>query len=127
MADGCGSLSEKPNTCNMRSFKFLYNNKPNIQEDPLWNLNVYENMALGLVHYCHQRGVCANGYQHQFTDMGIQRFLVIENLIFESTSDEYSSYVRVRYQIYDQYHTTTLEFRLPEEVFHEVMSRNETI
>ena len=61
----------------MRKFKFLTDNKMTIEDDPLYYLNVYENIALGLISYCYRMHLMPIGYQHQFAENGFIRHLVI--------------------------------------------------
>jgi hypothetical protein len=109
----------------MKAFKFLAENKINIEDDPLYHLNVYENMALGLISYCCRMNLVPVSYQHQFEENGLSRHLVITDLI----SHDYFEcrHVRIKYDLYDinglEHHT----FHLAEDVFIEVMRRHETI
>ena len=50
----------------------------------------------------------------------MERFMVINNVLFRE-------WVRIEYEIYDRNDIRFFDFQLPEDVFNEVMLRNETI
>ena len=109
----------------IKDFKFFTENKINIEDDPLYHLNVYENMVLGVISYCYRMNLTPVSYQRQFEENGLSRHLVITDLI----SHDYFEcrHVRIKYDLYDinglEHHT----FHLAENVFNEVMQRYETI
>jgi hypothetical protein len=109
----------------MKTFKFFTDNKINIEDDPLYHLDVYENMALGLIGYCYRMNLIPVGYHHQFSENGFSRHLVITDLI----SHDYFEcrHVRIKYDLFSvnglEHHT----FHLAENVFNEVIRRYESI
>jgi len=109
----------------MRKFKFLTDNKMTIEDDPLYYLNVYENIALGLISYCYRMNLVPVGYQHQFEENGLSRHLVITDLISHDYFE--SRHIRVRYDLYDINDLTNHIFHLSEDVFREAIRRYETI
>ena len=116
----------------MKSFKFFNNNKQYIEDDPLYHLNAYENMALGLISYCYRMNLSPIGYQHQFDESistrgpgFITRHLVINDLISHDYFE--SRHVRIGYEIYDRNGTNRYTFHLAEDVFIEVMRRYENL
>jgi hypothetical protein len=117
----------------MRQFKFFDDNGINIQDDPLYHLNVFENMVLGLISYCYRMNLSPLGYQHQFYESGpnvapgnsVNRHLVINDLISHDYFE--SRHVRIRYEIYDRNGTNQYTFHLAEDVYNEVIRRYENI
>ena len=109
----------------MREFKFFTDNKVNIEDDPLYHLNVYENMVLGVISYCYRMHLIPVGYQHHFAENGFSRHLVITNLISHDYFE--SRHVRIKYDLYDVNDFTHHTFHLDEDVFNEVMRRYENI
>jgi hypothetical protein len=109
----------------MQTFKFFTENKINIEDDPLYHLNVYENMALGLISYCYRMHLTPVGYQHHFAENGFSRHLVITDLISHDYFE--SRHIRIRYDLYDINNLTNHIFHLSEDVFNEVMRRYENI
>ena len=109
----------------MRKFKFLTDNKMRIEEDPLYYLNVYENMVLGLIYYCYGMNLPPIGYQHQFSENGLIRHLVINDVISHDYFE--SRHVRIRYELYDRNGMDQHTFHLAEDVFNEVIRRYENI
>ena len=117
----------------MRVFKFFDENKYNIVDDALYHLNVYENIAIGLISWCLRMDLAPVGYQHQFYESGpadgpfggVNRHLVIKHVTrhnnFESPHD------RVYYEIYDRNGTTNYAFHLAENIFDAVMRRYENL
>lgn len=106
-------------------FKFFNDNKIKIEDDPLYYLNVYQNMALRLISYCYRMNLTPLGYQHQFEENGLSRHLVITDLISHDYFE--SRHVRVRYDLYDVNDLTHHIFHLAEDVFNEVIRRYENI
>jgi hypothetical protein len=109
----------------MKAFKFFTENKINIEDDPLYHLNVYENMVLGLISYCYRMHLIPVGYQHQFAENGFIRHLVINDVISHDYFE--SRHVRIRYELYDRNGINQHTFHLAEDVFNEVMQRYENI
>ena len=109
----------------MREFKFFTDNKVNIEDDPLFHLNFYENMVLGVISYCYRMHLIPVGYQHHFAENGFSRHLVITNLISHDYFE--SRHVRIKYDLYDVNDLTHHTFHLSEDVFNEVMRRYENI
>jgi len=109
----------------MRPFKFFTENKINIEDDPLYRLNVYENMVLGVISYCYRMHLIPVGYQRQFAENGFSRHLVITDLI----SHDYFEcrHVRIKYDLYDVNGLEHYTFHLAENVFNEVMQRYENL
>jgi hypothetical protein len=103
----------------IKDFKFFNDNKINIEDDPLYYLNVYENMALGLISYCYRMHLIPVGYQHQFADNGFIRHLVINDITRHDNFE--CRHVRILYEIYDNTGTSVYSFHLAENVFNEVM------
>lgn len=120
----------------MRDFKFFTDNKINIEDDPLYHLNVYENMALGLISYCYRMNLTPIDYQHHFYESGpgvrngVNKTIVITDLISHDNFE--SRHVKIRYELYVINPLTANEitehtFHLAENVFNEVMRRYENI
>jgi len=109
----------------IKEFKFFDNNKVNIEDDPLYHLNVYENIALGLISYCYRMNLTPIGYQHQFSENGLSRHLVINDVISHDYFE--SRHVRIRYELYDRNGMDQHTFHLAEDVFNEVIRRYENI
>jgi hypothetical protein len=109
----------------MKLFKFFTDNKVNIEDDPLYYLNVYENMAIRLISYCYRMHLIPIGYQHQFAENGFIRHLVINDVISHDYFE--SRHVRIRYELYDRDGLNQHTFHLAEDVFNEIMQRYETI
>jgi hypothetical protein len=117
----------------MKIFKFLNENVKSIEDDPLYHLNVYENMALRLISWCQRMNLPPVGYQHQFYEsgssdapgQGINRHLIIYDITRHHNFG--SLHVRIFYVIYDRNGTDNHVFHLDEQVFESVMRRYENI
>ena len=116
----------------MKDFKFFNDNKYNIEDDPLYHLNAYENMALGLISWCQRMSIFPIGYQHQFDESTltngpgfITRHLVIDNIIRHDYFE--CRYVKIIYEIYDTTGTSVYSFNLREQHFESIMRRYENI
>jgi len=123
----------------MRTFKFLVENKINIEDDPLYHLDAYENIVLGLISYCYRTDNRPIGWKHHFHESGpedrggVNKCIEIIDLISHDYFE--SRHVRIRYKVYtinspgydDMTVTTGRTFHLAEDVFIEVMRRHETI
>ena len=109
----------------IKPFKFLHENKFNIEYDPLYHLDVYQNMALRLISYCFRMNLVPVGYQHHFAENGFSRHLVITDLISHDYFE--SRHVRISYDLYDINDLTHHRFHLSEDVFNEAIRRYETI
>ena len=112
-------------TQEMKTFKFLAENKINIEDDPLYHLNVYDNMALGLISYCYRTDNRPIGWKHRFNENGLNRHMVINDVISHDYFE--SRHVRIRYELYDRNGINQHTFQLAEDVFNEVMRRYENI
>lgn len=122
----------------MKDFKFFNQNVESIEDDPLYHLNVYENMALGLISYCYRMNLVPVGYQHHFYEsgpsdaprQGKNRTMVITDLISHDYFE--SRHIRIRYELYTINPLTPNEmtehtFHLAEDVFNNVMERYENL
>jgi hypothetical protein len=120
----------------MKDFKFFNQNVESIEDDPLYHLNVYENMALGLVSYCYRMNLTPVGYQHHFYETGprvrngVNKTMVITDLISHDYFE--SRHIRIKYELYAINPLTANEmtehtFHLAEDVFNEVMRRYENV
>ena len=118
----------------MRNFKFFGDNKYNIEDDPLYHLNVYENMAIGLISWCQRMNLFPIGYQHQFDESTstvgpghITRHLVINDIQRIENYLGLGRRVHIAYEIYDINGYTPYSFHLDENVFDNIMRRYENI
>jgi hypothetical protein len=123
----------------MKTFKFLAENKINIEDDPLYHLNVYENIVLGLISYCYRTDNRPIGWKHHFYESspedcgGVNKCIEVCELISHDYFE--SRHIRIKYKINtinspvnsDMTVTTGHTFHLAEDVFIEVMRRHETI
>ena len=116
----------------MIDFKFFQENKYDIEHDPLYTLDAYQNMALGLINYCYRMNLSPIGYQHQFDESTstrgpgfITRHLVINDVISHDYFE--TRHVRIRYEIYDVNGTNRYTFHLDEQVFETLMRRYENL
>jgi hypothetical protein len=79
----------------MKPFKFLTNK-------PLFNPNTYEEMVMGMIHYCQNNDMNCIGYSHTFTHNDVVetvRRIVIRNVDFVFGEQTYTS-VRVDYDVH---------------------------
>ena len=125
----------------MRVFKFFGDNRYNIQDDPLYFLDVYQNMALGLISYCYRTDRLPLGWKHHFHESGPQhgprdgvyKCLVITELDRHNNFE--SPHVKIGYDIHiinvpgnaNMTETTRHSFHLAEDVFNSVMRRYENL
>ena len=116
----------------MKQFKFFNQNVKSIEDDPLYHLSLYENMAIGLISYCYRMNLTPIDYQHHFYESGpgerngVNKTMVITDL----TSHGYfeSMHVKIRYELYTITPLTANEmtehtFHLAQDVFDNVMER----
>jgi len=123
----------------IKPFKFFNENKFNIEYDPLYHLNVYENIALGIINYCYRTDRVPIGWKHHFYESGsedrrgVNKCIEITDLISHDYFE--SRHVRIRYDVHtinrpgnsDMTETTNHTFHLAEDVFNEAITRYETI
>ncbi len=109
----------------IKNFKFFNENKYNIEDDPLYHLNVYENIVLGVIGYCYRMNLTPVGYRHHFY-MGEEiKHMKITDLITHNNFE--SRHVRINYDVYDINNLTNHNLHLSEDVFIEAMRRYEHI
>jgi len=109
----------------IKQFKFFNENKYNFQNDPLYHLNVYENMVLGVISYCYRMNLMPVGYQHHFYMGEESKYLKITELMYHDNFE--TRHVRMNYDVYDVNNLTNHTFHLAEDVFIEVMRRYENL
>ena len=119
-------------------FKFLNNTA---EYDPLYDLDVYQNMTLGLISYCRRMNIDTFGWKHHFYECGtnpeilngVNKCLVLLNI---ATHDRFETpHVMIQYnvntinRIGDANYTETTEhtFHLDKDVFDNVMRRYENL
>ena len=116
----------------IKDFKFFNEKKYNFEDDPLYHLNVYENMVLGVISYCYRMNLMPVGYQHHFYESGpgmrndVNKTMVITDLISHDYFE--SRHIRIRYELYTINPLTANEmtehtFHLAQDVFDNVMER----
>ncbi len=109
----------------MIEFKFLQENKYNIECDPLYHLTVHQNMILGIISYRYRMNLTPIEYHHQFHENGIMRGIVVKDIW---RHDQFESrHVRIQYSIYDRNGMNNHSFHLDEQVFESVMRRYENL
>jgi hypothetical protein len=116
----------------MKPFKFFTDNKINIEDDSLYHLDVYENMALGLISYCMRASRSPIEWKHHFRE-GVNKCLEIKEILFHNNFE--SPHVKIVYSIHtinnpgnaDMTNTREHTFHLAEDVYNEVIRNNETI
>lgn len=116
----------------IRSFRFFDENKYNIEDDALYNLNAHENIALGLISWCQRMDLNPIGHQHQFDESTsnhgpghITRHLVIKHITRHDNFE--TPHVRIFFGIYDINGINNYAFHLDENVFDNVMRRYENL
>ena len=126
----------------MINFKFFGDNRYNIEDDPLYFLDVYQNMALGLISYCYRTHRMPVGWRHHFFETGpeydgmrngVNKCIVITEL--DTHNNFESPHVKIGYEIHTinvpgyayMTETTQHNFHLAEDVFDNVMRRYENL
>jgi hypothetical protein len=109
----------------IKDFKFFNEKKYNFEDDPLYRLNVYENMVLGVISYCYRMNLTPVGYQHHFYMGQESKYLKIIDLTYLDNFGRRD--VGMSYQVYDVNNLTHHRFQLDENVFNEVMRRYENL
>jgi len=116
----------------IKDFKFFNENKFNTEFDPLYHLDVYQNMALGLISSCVRVNRSPIKWKHHFREM-VNKCLEIEEFLLHNNFE--TPHVKIVYSIHtinnpgnaDMTNTTEHTFHLAEDVFNSVIRRYENI
>jgi len=123
----------------IKDFKFFNENKYNIEFDPLYHLDVYQNMALGLISSCMRENRSPILWKHHFRESGLEnhrimnKCLEIQEILLHNNFE--TPHVKIKYNIHiincpgdaNMTDTTEYTFHLAEDVFNSFIRRYENI